>query len=123
MTDHEKAVIMAYTGVVMLKGVKFRVFRKYVEDLLGRPVFTHELADEKILAEIEEKSRDDFLKLCDMYECYRCGKPCSGACYTGHQIIKTQGVCSGDNVAVYLCEDCQQQLEKWLNDKGDPNAE
>ena len=64
MTDKEKAVVMAYTGVVMLKGEKFQVFHKYVEDLLGRPVFTHELADEKISAEIKEKSKADFLKLC-----------------------------------------------------------
>ena len=64
MTDKEKAVVMAYTGVVMLKGEKLQVFRKYVKDLLGRPVFKHELADEKISAEIKEKSRDDFIELC-----------------------------------------------------------
>lgn len=65
MTDHEKAVVMAYTGVTMLKGEKFQVFHKYVEDLLGRPVFTHELADADIAENIKEKSRDDFLKLCE----------------------------------------------------------
>jgi hypothetical protein len=65
MTDHEKAVVMAYTGVTMLKGDKFQVFHKYVEDLLGRPVFTHELADDKTSAEIKKKSRNDFLKLCE----------------------------------------------------------
>jgi NTP pyrophosphatase (non-canonical NTP hydrolase) len=32
---------------------------------MGRPVFTHELANKKVQDEIKEKSKDDFLKLCD----------------------------------------------------------
>lgn len=64
MTDKEKAIIMAYTGVAMLTGEKFSIFHKYIEDLMGRPVFTHELADKEIWDELKEKSREDFINLC-----------------------------------------------------------
>lgn len=49
MTDREKAIVMAYTGKTMLAGAKFSIFHKYIEELLQRPVFSHEigfLADE-----------------------------------------------------------------------------
>lgn len=56
---------MAYTGTCMLTGDKFQIFHKYVEDLMGRPVLTHELANKKVQDEIKEKSKADFIKLCD----------------------------------------------------------
>lgn len=63
MTDREKAIVMAYTGVCMLKEDKFQIFHKYVEELFGRPVFTHEIG---FLADkIKEKSKADFIKLCE----------------------------------------------------------
>lgn len=62
MTDREKAIIMAYTGTVMLEGEKFNIFHKYVEEICERPVFTHELAT--MHQQIQEKSKQDFLDLC-----------------------------------------------------------
>lgn len=62
MTDREKAIVMAYTGICMLTGDKFQIFHKYVEDIMGRPVFTHEMYALK--NEIKEKSTNDFLALC-----------------------------------------------------------
>ena len=64
MTDREKAIVMAYTGTAMLTGEKFSIFYKYIEDILGRPVWTHELADDSVCEEIKEKSKSDFLELC-----------------------------------------------------------
>lgn len=75
MTDREKAVIMAYTGTCMLTGDKFRIFHKYIEDIMKRPVFIHELP--YINDEIRKKSEADFISLCkndydicDSYEEY-----------------------------------------------------
>ena len=68
MTDKEKAIVSAYTGITMLNGEKFQIFHKYIEDILGRPVFTHELGNELVFAEIKEKSRADFLRLCEEVE-------------------------------------------------------
>lgn len=64
MTDKEKAVVMAHTGICMLTGEKFSIFHKYIEELMGRPVFTHELANAEMVNQITEKSKEDFLKLC-----------------------------------------------------------
>lgn len=65
MTDHEKAIVSAYTGVAMLTGEKFSIFHKYIEDICGRPIWTHELANEKVVNEIKEKSKPDFIRLCE----------------------------------------------------------
>lgn len=64
MTDKEKAVVMAYTGIAMLVGDKIGVFYEYVSNLLGHAVYTHELADKSVWEQIKEKSKDDFLELC-----------------------------------------------------------
>jgi hypothetical protein len=44
MTDREKAIVSAYTGYAMLVGNKIGVFYEYLEEILGRPIMTHELA-------------------------------------------------------------------------------
>ena len=64
MTDREKAIVEAYTGVCMLTGEKRSVFNKYVNEIMGRPIYTHEFAYEYIQKELKEKSKDDFIKLC-----------------------------------------------------------
>jgi hypothetical protein len=62
MTLHECAIVEAYTGVCMLTGDRQRYVYEYVSELLGRPVYTHELG---ILAEkIKELAKPDFIKLC-----------------------------------------------------------
>ena len=62
MTDREKAIVMAHTGICMLTGDKFQIFHKYVEDIMGRPIMTHEIG---WLADmIKEKSKADFIALC-----------------------------------------------------------
>ena len=45
MTLHEKVVLSAYTGILMCD---FSEVHKYIEKLLGRPVWTHELASEAL---------------------------------------------------------------------------
>lgn len=62
MTKHECAVIMAFTGVAMLKGNDLDVFYEYVAKILCRPVYSHEMA--MLSEEIKEASRNDFVQLC-----------------------------------------------------------
>lgn len=64
MTDREKAIVMAYTGICMLSGDKFQIFHQYVENILGRPVQTIEMGMESVCDEIKEKSEEDFIALC-----------------------------------------------------------
>ena len=86
MTDKEKAIVMAYTGICMLESEKIGVFYQYLDELYGRPVYTHEW----VTLDIKEKSKPDFLQLCkeeeperkkgkwikvdrDYGECSKCG--------------------------------------------------
>lgn len=64
MTDREKAIVMAYTGVCMLTGDKLSVFYEYVEGIMGRPVYTHEMGTKVVDDLIKEKARPDFIVLC-----------------------------------------------------------
>ena len=64
MTDREKAIVMAHTGICMLEGDKFQIFHQYVENILGRPVQTIEMSMESVVDEINEKSGEDFIALC-----------------------------------------------------------
>lgn len=64
MTDWEKAVVTAYTGISMLEGKKFKIFHRYIEEKLGRPIFTHELASASIEREIKEAVKEDFFAVC-----------------------------------------------------------
>ena len=62
MNQREKAIITAYTGISMMQGEELEELYKYIDELFGRPVYTHEfyiLADE-----IKKRSRDDFIALC-----------------------------------------------------------
>lgn len=64
ITDRERAIIMAYTGASMLIGDKLSIFYAYVEEKLGRPVFSHELGYIETQEELKDAARDDFIALC-----------------------------------------------------------
>lgn len=61
MTKKEKIIVSAYTGYLMCD---FEDVQKYIEEKLKRPVFTHELANEKVMEEIREKIKVDFFNIC-----------------------------------------------------------
>lgn len=60
ITKREAAIITAYTNYLI---GDFDDFHQYVEKILDRPVYTHELAFMPIVDEIREKSKDDFMRL------------------------------------------------------------
>ena len=64
MTERECAIVMAYTGVVMLAGDNLKVYYKYISEVMGRPIYSHELAVKSIQKEIKEAARADFISLC-----------------------------------------------------------
>lgn len=69
MTKREKVVVSAFTGSLMCD---FCDRHAYIEEKLGRPVFTHELADSQLIEEIKLAAKDDFLAICakdDAAEC------------------------------------------------------
>ena len=64
MTLREKIIIETYTGVCMVTGEDRQQLHTYMAALLGRPVLTHELADPKIIKELKNRSKADFVSLC-----------------------------------------------------------
>lgn len=60
MTDREKAIVTAYTGINMLEGEKIDELYKYLNELYGRPIYTHEIP----YLDIREKAKKDFITLC-----------------------------------------------------------
>lgn len=61
MTYQEKIIVSAYTGYLMCD---FNDVHKYIEEKLGRPIYTHELVSLDVELEIANKVRPDFLALC-----------------------------------------------------------
>lgn len=62
MTYKEAVIISAYTGFLMCD---FDDVHKYIEEKLGRSVWSHELVTGKIQNEIRQKCKPEFLKLCE----------------------------------------------------------
>jgi hypothetical protein len=60
MTKQEACVVAAYTGVMI---GEFSDMHEYIEKIMGRPVFTHELASSKTMEEIRNKARTDFIAI------------------------------------------------------------
>ena len=61
MTQQEGAILSAYTGRFLCKD--FSIYHKYVEDLMGRPVFSHEMAEDEFSAKLKKLSKGDFTKV------------------------------------------------------------
>lgn len=57
MTKREGAILSAYTGLMLCD---FYDFHKYVEEIMERPVWTHELGFPNIQNEIKKRSKTDF---------------------------------------------------------------
>lgn len=58
MTKREAAIVSAYTGVLI---GDFNEMHRYIEEIMGRQVFTHELS--YIFDEIMKRSKNDFMNI------------------------------------------------------------
>ena len=68
MTLKERVIVEAYTGYCMTTGEEREELYKYIANTMGRPIFSHELADEEILRELHDKVKPDFIRLCKVEE-------------------------------------------------------
>ena len=64
MTLEDRVIVETYTGYCMTSGDERNAVYKYMEQLLGRPVYTHELAQKSVVKMLQEKSKADFIELC-----------------------------------------------------------
>lgn len=61
MNKREAVVISAYTGTLLCE---FKDLHEYIEAVLGRSVFTHELGNKELVELIKFKSEEEFLEIC-----------------------------------------------------------
>ena len=71
MTKREAAVLGAFTGILI---GEFSDMHKYIEEIMGRSVWTHELGNEDIVAEVKDKARRKLLRS----DCKRLGVTLGG---------------------------------------------
>lgn len=64
MTLEERVIVETYTGYCMTSGDERDAVYKYMQKLLGRPVYTHELAQKSVVNKLHEKSKAYFIELC-----------------------------------------------------------
>jgi len=60
MTRREAAIVTAYTGLLV---GSFDDFHEYAEEIMERPIFTHEFGYTSMANTIQEKSRKDFISI------------------------------------------------------------
>lgn len=61
LTQEQCIILTGFTGRMLCEN--FSDFHADVEQRLGRPVWTHQFANEETRMEIEDAYREDFLKL------------------------------------------------------------
>lgn len=64
MELRERVIVETYTGYCMTSPEEKDEVYKYMAEIMDRPVFTHELADEEIQEQLREKALNDFKALC-----------------------------------------------------------
>jgi hypothetical protein len=60
LTRQQAAIIGAYTGVLC---GPFADVHETIERVIGRPVFTHEMANEGLMEEVRKRIKPEFLAL------------------------------------------------------------
>ncbi len=63
MTRDEALLLSAYTGYLLVPD--FSDVHEFCERTLGRPIYTHEFVDEKIVEEIREKLKPEIMSMID----------------------------------------------------------
>lgn len=60
MTKREAAIVAAYTGYLI---GAFSDMHEYIEEVMKRPVFTHEMASPKFMESLRELVKKDFISI------------------------------------------------------------
>ena len=92
----------------MLAGDDFNYFYKYIAEIMGRPVYTHELPE--LEDEIKERSKKDFIEICKnatdeakpVNQGTWCGTVCSNCGYSDCNYYDHD-----------FCPSCGAQMQEW----------
>lgn len=61
LTKEQAVIVSAFSGTCC---AEFSDVHQKIEQLLGRPVWTHELADKAVWAQVKEAVKDEFISIC-----------------------------------------------------------
>ena len=61
LTREQAAIISLYTGI---SAGPFEDMHKLAEEVLGRPIWTHELANKAMWEQLKEKVKPQFVAIC-----------------------------------------------------------
>lgn len=61
MTKRESLIVSAYTGYMICEN--FGDLHEFIEEVMERPVFTHELASEEFNSELREKLQPQIIDI------------------------------------------------------------
>lgn len=61
LTKEQQIVLTGFTGIMCC--ANFSDFHEEVEKRMGRPVWTHELGNEVVVAQVKELFREDFIAM------------------------------------------------------------
>ena len=61
LSRRDAAIVGAYTGYLC---GPFQDMHEYIEQLMERPVWSHELADSATMDEIRKRAKADFISIC-----------------------------------------------------------
>lgn len=61
MTDYEKLVVSAYTGVLM---TDIGDFREYVDEIMGIPITDLDMASKEFWEDLRDRVKPEFLAIC-----------------------------------------------------------
>ena len=62
MTRRESAIVGAFTGTLC---GPFDALHEYIEEIMERPVMTHEMGNKDVAEQIKRKSRADFVAMAE----------------------------------------------------------
>ena len=62
MTKQECAIVTAYTEYSMLRGDDLKYLYRYLSEIIGRPVYSHEIP--AVCEQFRDRIKADFIALC-----------------------------------------------------------
>lgn len=65
---HERAILTLYTGYCFVQGDEMDEVYKIAKELIGRPVYSHELHNETTVKELQCRVKPQFVKIMENLE-------------------------------------------------------
>ncbi len=91
MTKQECAIVTAYTEFSMLRGDDLEYLYRYLSEIVGRPVYSHEIP--AVCEQFRDRIKADFIALCRNAsdDTGRCGAMMDGGTISRERFVEIMG--------------------------------